>query len=68
MIKTHSQIKDVFVRLCHLNIFDQSISVVADIYKIYLRWGDLKAQGGKGGGGGFCFVQQQTQMIFLFER
>lgn len=47
MIKTNSHIKNVFVRFCHLNNFDQSISVAAEIYKADLKWGNVKAQVGQ---------------------
>ena len=45
MIKTISYIKNV--RFCHLNNFDQSISVAAKIYKADLKWENVKVQVGQ---------------------
>ena len=47
MIKTNSYIKNVFVRFCHLNNFDQSISVAAEIQKVDLKWENVKVQVGQ---------------------
>lgn len=43
----HKNIQDVFVKLCNLNNYDESINLVADIDKANLKLGDLKVQLGQ---------------------